>query len=57
MESLKKYPYEVLERFQKELAGLIDEQSKLHQADRNLVTGHLEIIEEINDLLVELTDL
>ena len=43
--------YTWLEKTDKELADLIDRESAKELQDSELVTGHLEILEEIQDLL------
>ena len=48
--------YTWLAKTDKELADLIDRESKKEQQDSELVTGHLEILEEIQDLLKRVVD-
>ena len=43
--------YTWLEKTDKELTELIERESAKEQQDSDLITGHLEILEEIQDLL------
>jgi len=48
--------YTWLEKTDKELTDLIDRESEKEQQDSELITGHLEILEEIQDLLKRVVD-
>ena len=48
--------YTWLEKPDKELTELIERESKKELQDSELVTGHLEILEEIQDLLKRVVD-
>ena len=48
--------YTWLEKTDKELAELIERESAKELQDSELVTGHLEILEEIQDLLKRVVD-
>ena len=48
--------YTWLEKTDKELTELIERESKKELQDSELATGHLEILEEIQDLLKKVVD-
>ena len=48
--------YTWLEKTDKELAELIERESKKELQDSELVTGHLEILEDIQELLKRVVD-
>mgnify|MGYP003109135937 CR=1 FL=1 len=48
--------YTWLEKTDKELTELIERESAKELQDSELVTGHLEILEEIQDLLKSIVD-